>query len=58
MDAQAVAMTEEIAEQIMGEVEKTGRDPAEVLQCLIDEGYVDPDREARDAILARCSRKD
>ncbi len=58
MDAQALAITEEVVAQIMGEVKKTGRDPEEILQCLIDEGYLDPDQEAQDAILSACRHKE
>ena len=49
-DLQAMAMCRELADEIRAEATKTGRKPDEILQCLIDEGYVDPDQEAIDKI--------
>lgn len=49
-DLQAMAMCRELADEIRAEAAKTGRKMDEILQCLIDEGYVDPDQEAIDEI--------
>ena len=37
---------EQFAEEIASHVMATGRKPREVIQCLIDEGYVEMDDEA------------